>query len=129
MNVTALNRDILSAAIQRTDEQYGTHQYALLTPLGCFQIGCKEDAGNYIGVSTPLPILLPSRAVLELIRYYDDSFSERHRLKKRAPNRHGAGWYGLYGMVFEEALLEVMHRTVCMIKLRTTGFWQRGNQI
>ena len=82
MNVTALNRDILSAAIQRTDEQYGTHQYALLTPLGCFQIGCKEDAGNYIGVSTPLPILLPSRAVLELIRYYDDSFSERHRLKK-----------------------------------------------
>lgn len=82
MNVTALNRDILSAAIQKTDEQYGTHQYALLTPLGCFQIGCKEDAGNYIGVSTPLPILLPSRAVLELIRYYDDSFSERHRLKK-----------------------------------------------
>ena len=72
----------LSAAIQRTDEQYGAHQYVLLTPLGCFQVGCKEDVGVYKGFSSPLPILLSNRAVLGLIQYYQDSFSERFRLKK-----------------------------------------------
>lgn len=72
----------LSAAIQRTDERYGTHQYALLTPLGCFQVCCKEDAGTYTPVFSPLPILLPGTRILEMIRYYQNSFSERFRLKK-----------------------------------------------
>lgn len=72
----------LSAAIQRTDEQYGTHKYVLLTPIGCFQVKCKEDAGNNIVYSTPLPILLPKGTVSEMIQYYQNSFSERFQLKK-----------------------------------------------
>ena len=71
----------LSSDILRTGTRSHTHQYALLTPLGCFPIWCKEVAGEYTGVSSPLPDLLPDRAILELIQYYHDSFSERFRLK------------------------------------------------
>lgn len=76
----------LSAAIQRTDERFDTHQYALLTPLGCFQVSCKKAGGSYKGVSSPLPILLSGRAVLELIQYYNNSISERLQLKKELQN-------------------------------------------
>lgn len=72
----------LSAAIQRTDEQYSTHKYALLTPWGCFQVKCKEDAGNNIVYPTPLSILLPRGTLSEMIQYYQNSFSERFQFKK-----------------------------------------------
>ena len=72
----------MSAAIKRTDEQYSDALYVLLTPLGCFRVSCKESAGQYTGVFSPLPFLLSSKKILEMIQYYNDNFSERRRLGK-----------------------------------------------
>ena len=72
----------MSAAIKRTDERYNDIQYVLLTPLGCFRVSCKESAGKYTSVFSPLPLLLSSRKITEMIQYYNDNFSERRRLGK-----------------------------------------------
>ena len=72
----------MSAAIKRTNEQYGDAIYVLLTPLGCFRVSCKQSAGQYKGVFSPLPFLLSSKKILEMIQYYNDSVFERRRLEK-----------------------------------------------
>lgn len=72
----------MSAAIKRTDERYNDIQYVLLTPLGCFSVSCKESAGKYTSVFSPLPLLLSSRKITEMIQYYNNNFSERRRLEK-----------------------------------------------
>ena len=93
-NIYLTEMHYLSAAIQRTEERYGTHQYILLTPLCCFQVGWKEAAGNDQGVFSSLPILLPNRAILDLIQYYQNSFSERFQLKKELLNGMDLGDMG-----------------------------------
>lgn len=40
----------LSSSIRRTDEHYDDYSYVLLTPMGNYFVGCKEEAGNYTGI-------------------------------------------------------------------------------
>lgn len=72
----------MSAAIKRTDERYNDESFILLTPLGCFTVGCRESAGQYKNVFSPLPVLLPSAKILEMIHFYHDNFSERRSIEK-----------------------------------------------
>ena len=74
----------LSSSIKRTDEHYDDYTYVMLTPMGNYVVGCKEEAGNYKGIFSPLPVLISNKKILELIEYYRHSFSERFSMEKEA---------------------------------------------
>lgn len=72
----------LSSSIKRMDEHYDDYSYVLLTPMGNYFVGCKGKAGTYSGIFSPLPIIIPSKKIREMIQYYEHSFSERFNMKK-----------------------------------------------
>ncbi|MGN0327578.1 MAG: hypothetical protein ACI4D4_01220 [Lachnospira sp.] len=95
----------LSASIKRMDEHYDDYSYVLLTPIGNYFVGCKEEAGNYTGIFSPLPILISNKKILEMIQYYKHSFSERFNMKKEAEKNLDLGGKG-----FTEWYLEKYYR-------------------
>lgn len=74
----------LSASIKRTDEHYNDYSFVILTPLGSFLASCKEEAGIYKGIFSPMPLLISNKRISEMIQYYNNSFSERYHMKKEA---------------------------------------------
>ena len=89
----------MSSAITRTGDNYDEYSFVLLTPIGCFTVSCAERAGKYSGVFSPLPVLISSNKIQEMIRYYRESFSERRALEKEARSKLDTGnksfteWY------------------------------------
>ncbi len=89
----------MSSAITRTGDNSDEYSFVLLAPIGCFKVSCTERAGRYSGVFSPLPALISSNKIQEMIRYYDESFSERRALEKEVKNRIDTGdksfaeWY------------------------------------
>lgn len=89
----------MSSAITRTGDNYDEYSFVLLTPMGCFTVSCNERAGKYSGVFSPLPVLISSDKIQEMIRNYRENFSERRALEKEAKNEIDTGnksfteWY------------------------------------
>lgn len=89
----------LSSSIKRTDEHYDEYSYVLLTPLGNYYVGCREENGEYSGIFSPLPLFLSNKRIFEMIQYYRNNFTERRSIEKEAVkeiNVEGKGfteWY------------------------------------
>lgn len=89
----------MSPAITRSGENCEEYSFVMLTPLGCFTVRCTNRAGKYSGIFSPLPVLVSGQKIQEMIRYYDDSFSERRLLEKEAKSKVDTGeksfteWY------------------------------------
>lgn len=96
----------LSSSIKRTDEHYDDYSYVLLTPLGNYFVSCKEEAGNYKGIFSPLPILISNKKILEMIQYYRNSFSERFHMKKEAEKEMDLGGKGFTEWYLEKNYFE-----------------------
>lgn len=84
----------LSASIKRTDDHSDDYTYVLLTPLGSYFVGCREEAGKYKGIFSPLPILISKKEIQELIQYYHHSFSERFPMQMEAEQELDLGGKG-----------------------------------
>lgn len=89
----------MSSAITRTGDNADEYTYALLTPLGCFSVLCIKRMGKITGMSCPLPFVASKSKVEEMIKYYNESFSEQRVLKKEAVkeidlgNKDFTEWY------------------------------------
>lgn len=96
----------LSSSIKRTDEHYDDYSYVLLTPIGNYFVGCKEEAGNYTGIFSPLPMLISNKKILKMIQYYEHSFSERFNMKKEAEKDLDLGGKGFTEWYLEKNYFE-----------------------
>lgn len=74
----------LSAAIRRTDDTGNEYEFVLLTKLGGFLVSCRERAGEYSGIFSPVPFLISNKRLEEMIKYYFSCISERRSLRKQA---------------------------------------------
>lgn len=89
----------MSSAITRTGDNRDEYCFVLLTTVGCFTVSCYERAEEYSGVYSPLPLLITNNKILEMIKYYRESFSERRALQKEAEkdidtgNKSFTEWY------------------------------------
>ena len=94
----------LSSSITRMDDHYDDYSYVMLTPMGNHFVGCKQRAGEYTGIYSPLPLLISKNKILEMIQYYQHSFSERYSMKKEVEEKMDLGGKG-----FTEWYLEKYH--------------------
>ena len=101
----------LSSSIRRTDERYDDYSYVLLTPMGNYFVGCKEEAGNYTDIFSPLPMLITNEKILEMIKYYKHSFSERLNMEKEAEKEVDLGGKGFTEWYLEKHYFEKKENT------------------
>lgn len=50
----------------------------MLTPKGDYFVGCTRKPGEYSGIFSPLPELISSEKILEMMLYYSKSYMERY---------------------------------------------------
>ena len=74
----------MSSAITRIGDNFDDYSFVLLTSTGCYTVSCQDRAGEYFGVFSPLPLIIPKGKIEDMIRFYDESFSERRVLGKEA---------------------------------------------
>lgn len=96
----------LSSSIKRTDEHYDDYSYVLLTPMGNYFVGCKEKAGNYTVIFSPIAFLISNKKIREMIEYYKHSFSERFKLKKEVGKEMDLGGKGFTEWYLEKHYFE-----------------------
>lgn len=84
----------MSSAIMRLDSHYDEYSFALLTGMGCFSVSGIKASGKYSGIFSPLPVIISNQKILEMIEYYDSSFSERRALEREAIKDYDTGDIG-----------------------------------
>ena len=84
----------MSAAITRTDDPADEYSFALLTPIGCFSVRCRELAGKLSGIYSPCPLIISGRRITEMIEYYRACVSERRAMEKEAVKAADTGNMG-----------------------------------
>ena len=104
----------LSSSIKRTDEHYDDYTYVMLTPMGNYVVCCKEEAGNYKGIFSPLPVLISNKKILELIEYYRHSFSERFSMEKEAKKEMDLEGKGFTEWYLEKHYFEKKENAKCV---------------
>lgn len=89
----------MSSSIMRTGGSKNDYSFALITPLGCFSVSCAEAKGKYSGVFSPLPAIISSERITNLIEFYTGNSSARRALVYEANEEFDTGgkdfteWY------------------------------------
>lgn len=91
----------LSTSISRMPGSNDEYHYILLGKLGAYVFPCSKIPGHEMKVKSPFPAIISDEKLEEMVRYYENSYSERRELGEKVAEKAGVSRYAFTSWYLE----------------------------